>query len=166
MADNYVYSIPDRVYNDGANGDCYFKHTAQQEHKGQAMARPKITTEDFPNDWKQSIVEQYAEGASDIEVYGSYLDICHETFTRLINEDDEFSEAIKKGRRLSEAWWVKNGRTNLKDREFNYTGWYMQMKNRFGWKDKTETDITTKGESINLNAKDMEILKNAGINIE
>lgn len=100
--------------------------------------RPKITTSDFPNGWQSAIIEQYREGASDVEIYACFLGICHETFTRIIKEDDEFSETIKKGRQLSEAWWVKNGRTNLKDKEFNYTGWYMQMKNRFGWADRQD----------------------------
>lgn len=106
------------------------------------MARPKITVDDFPEGWKQSIVEQYAEGASDVEIYGLYLGICHETFTRMVDEDEAFSETIKRGRALSEAWWVKNGRTNLKDKDFSYTGWYMQMKNRFGWADKQDINNT------------------------
>lgn len=103
--------------------------------------RPKLTTADFPEDWKQRVLEDYRTGASDVEIYASYLDICHETFTRLLNEDSEFSETIKKGRKLSEAWWVANGRINLKDKDFNYTGWYMNMKNRFKWADKQDTTL-------------------------
>lgn len=106
-----------------------------QPHPG---GRPKITPADFPKDWKQRVLEEYKSGASDVEIYASYLDICHETFTRLLNEDSEFSETIKKGRKLSEAWWVANGRINLKDKDFNYTGWYMNMKNRFRWTDRQE----------------------------
>jgi hypothetical protein len=58
-----------------------------------------------------------------------------------MKENDEFSITIKKGRMLSESWWNKSGRKNLKEKDFSYTGWYMNMKNRFGWRDKQETTL-------------------------
>lgn len=104
--------------------------------------RPKLTTGSFPKQWKREILDKYKQGAADIEIYAGYLGICHETFTRLLNEDSIFSETIKNGRALSEAWWIENGRTNLKDRDFNYTGWYMNMKNRFKWADRQDINNT------------------------
>lgn len=130
------------------------------------MARPKepcdLTQEQF-----MYILSEYSEGASDEEVK-AYIWKERESFSnnlwdRWLEEEPIFWETIKKGRELSKGWWHQMGRKNLKDKDFSPTLWYMNMKNRFGWKDKSETDITSKGESINLNAKDMEILKNAGI---
>jgi hypothetical protein len=113
------------------------------------------------------ILHEYSEGASDEEIKAYIWEqrgsFSNDLWDRWLEEEPIFSETIKKGRELSKGWWHKMGRKNLKEKDFSPTLWYMNMKNRFGWKDKTETDITTKGESINLNAKDMEILKNAGI---
>jgi len=98
----------------------------------------------------KAIDELMSEGASLIEVSVA-LDIDDNTLYDWINEasprfKQEFSDAIKKGVKKSQAWWERNGRTNLKSREFSYTGWYMNMKNRFGWSDKQETrDATNDG---------------------
>ena len=110
--------------------------------------RLKITPADFPDDWEKGIIDLASEGASDVEIRG-FLGICHETWVRLINEDQLFSETVKKARDLCRIWWEKNGRLNLETKDFSATLWYMNMKNRFGWADKQEVDHTTKGEKVN-----------------
>lgn len=58
----------------------------------------------------------------------------------------ELSEALKLGMQLYQTWWTEQGRTSLRDREFNHVLWYMQMKNRFGWRDTV--DVTSQGMPI------------------
>lgn len=116
--------------------------------------RPKIKLDVLPEGWYNEVIELYSEGGADIEIKamiaGWLGTFSHDLFERWIKEEPEFSETITYGRMLSEAWWTKQGRTNLWTKEFNYVGFYMNMKNRFGWKDKQDIDHTTKGESINV----------------
>jgi hypothetical protein len=88
------------------------------------------------------ILKEMREGASLIEV-AAEIDISTETIAQWRNPEsefyiEEFSATIKKGVQLSQAWWHKMGRTNLKDKDFRDALWYMNMKNRFGWRDKHE----------------------------
>jgi hypothetical protein len=89
-----------------------------------------------------TILALMQDGASLVEVCAE-IGISRETCAQWQNPESPwynktFSDTIKRGVELSSAWWERVGRTNLKDRDFNYTGWYMNMKNRFGWKDKHE----------------------------
>jgi hypothetical protein len=91
-----------------------------------------------------TVVELMREGASLVEVYAA-LDIDDDTLYDWCNEESprfkqEFSDAVKTGRRLSHAWWERHGRQQLDNKEFNSTLWYMNMKNRHGWKDRQETE--------------------------
>lgn len=52
----------------------------------------------------------------------------------------EFSLAIKNGEFASRGWWEGEGRKNIDNKEFNSGLWYMNMKNRFGWRDKPEEE--------------------------
>lgn len=117
---------------------------------GNEGGRPKIGLEILWEGWYNDILELYSEGASDVEIRAL---IYHKTkektkasfglWERWLEEEEEFFETIKQGRMLSESWWSKTGRKNLSNKDFSYTGWYMNMKNRFGWRDKQEVDQKT-----------------------
>ena len=107
------------------------------------MARPTK----YKPEHCERIIALMKEGAS-IEEICLELDICKQTIYNWFDNHPELLDAKKKGEDFSKGWWMKQGRTNLKDKEFNYTGWYMNMKNRFGWADKQQTDVTTGGEKI------------------
>jgi hypothetical protein len=119
------------------------------------VGRPEKDLSLLWDNWYHDILELYSEGASDVEIKAM---ICQKTngkvkmsndlWDRWIQDYIEFSETIKMGKLFSESWWNKNGRKNLENKDFNYTGWYMNMKNRFGWTDKISNDITSKGEKI------------------
>jgi len=97
------------------------------------MARPTK----YKPEMCKVVIELMKEGASQEEVCG-HLDISRETFYRWKEENKEFSDTVKRGIQLSQGWWEREGRISLRDRDFSYTGWYMNMKNRFKWADKQE----------------------------
>ena len=115
------------------------------------QGRPKEDLSSLPEKWYDEVLSLYKEGASDVEIkaliYSWRGSFSNDLWDRWLKEEPIFSETIKMGRILSEAWWCKKGRTGLVNQyqgdSFNSTLWYMNMKNRFGWADKTQTDITT-----------------------
>lgn len=98
----------------------------------------------------ETVTTLMTEGASKVEVCAE-LGISYETFLQWQDPEgdyykEEFSESVKRGNKLSEAWWLKKGRVNLENTKFSATLWYMNMKNRHGWKDKT--DITSNDKPL------------------
>lgn len=88
------------------------------------------------------VLDLMRDGASLVEV-SAELGIHRDTFYKWIDDKseyyhEEFGKAVSEGKLLSQAWWERNGRINLTNKDFSYTGWYMNMKNRFGWADKQE----------------------------
>jgi hypothetical protein len=106
----------------------------KEKNKG---GRPKKTINDLPKNWKRIVENEFKEGASQKEVM-ALLGIGSQLFYDLLKRDEEFSNTIKRFLELSEAWWLREGRKNLKNKKFSPVLWYMNMKNRFGWADKQE----------------------------
>jgi len=118
--------------------------------------RPLITLKDLPEDWEKSIIELSKKGASIVEL-AVELDISRNTLKALTDRDEYFLNTIKRCKRYCEAWWLGKGRTELENKEFSYTGWYMNMKNRFGWADKKEIKEEVKKEVTNFNIDNLSL---------
>ncbi len=104
--------------------------------------RPKASPDSLPDNWREEALALYEQGASDVEIKakihkwrGSFS---NDLWDRWMLEEPSFSETIRQGRLVSNAWWESNGRLHLENPKFSYTGWYMNMKNRFSWCDKQE----------------------------
>ena len=114
---------------------------SKQQSKGKNGKHPGGRPSKYKPEMCDTVVSMMRKGASKCEVAAA-LDISGETLNQWEKSNREFSEAIKRGEQLSQAWWMTKGRMKLEEPKFNYTGWYMNMKNRFGWRDKTENNST------------------------
>jgi len=86
------------------------------------------------------ILDIMAEGGSLIAV-ACHLGITRETLDQWRKDKKKklFSDIITRGRQLSLYWWEKQG-TKLGPQAINHQLWFMNMKNRHGWKDKHEIE--------------------------
>ena len=123
--------------------------------------RPKSEFSDFEKEhpyWKNNVIQDYEMGASDVEIK-AYISRLRRSFSndlwiRWMEEEPKFSETIKNGRLQSEAWWQRNGREELRNRDFNATLWFMNMRNRFKW-----------GNGDNVDGQPLDIPKKVDVNI-
>lgn len=82
------------------------------------------------------------DGASDIEIR-CILGIGESAWGTLLEDSEEFRRAVKKAHDLCRVWWERHGRKMANGQaEGNATVWIFNMKNRFGWADKTQTEHT------------------------
>lgn len=115
------------------------------------MAHPGGRPTKYQIEMCDKVVNLMKQGYSKYEI-GLELDIDESSFYEYIKLHPEFSKAVKKGEWFSRGAWEKMGRENLKDKDFNSTLWYMNMKNRHGWSDKQDNNY-------NVNVKQEEAVK-------
>jgi orotate phosphoribosyltransferase-like protein len=113
------------------------------------IGRPTIYREEMC----EKVVELLKEGAS-IEEIGLELNVGYSTIYKWMDMYPEFGEAIKNGREYSKGWWLQQGRIALREKEFNSTLWYMNMKNRHGWADKNENTHNVSVEETTRKVRD------------
>jgi hypothetical protein len=118
------------------------------------MAHPGGRPTKYAVEMSEKIVSLMKQGLSKYEI-GLELNIGETSFYEYIKIHPEFAKAVKEGEWFSRGAWEKMGRENLQNKDFSYTGWYMNMKNRHGWKDRQENsyDVNVKQEE---SIKDLE----------
>lgn len=114
--------------------------------------KPKKTVADsFPENWQEIILELSAKGASEVEIRAELCmrggKFSKNTWTELKRREEELKEVIEQAHMLSQAWWERTGRENLKTPYYNVAMWCANMNNRFGW----QNNVNVKSKNVNLN---------------
>lgn len=100
------------------------------------MAKPAGSTD--PRGWAEQLVELYRQGCSDAEV-AAEMQITIKEYYAQIGDNATFSKLVEFGRTLSMAFWEKQARLNINNKQFNTPLWAFYMKNKYGWADKMDT---------------------------
>lgn len=101
----------------------------------------------------KKVTRLMSAGASKVEVAAA-LGVTRDTIYEWSRTNQEFSDTIKMGETLSQAWWEKKARLSLEPGKINTALWFINMKNRFGWQNSPsayssqEEDLKEKRDAI------------------
>lgn len=111
------------------------------------VGRPRTTIEDLPDNWKEIMMDCGQEGGSAVEIR-ALLGIGKSAWNTLIEDSEQFRATNSSSKTLCQVWWERNGRRLAVDGGGNASIWIFNMKNRFGWVDKKETEDKGSDELI------------------
>lgn len=77
------------------------------------------------------VLELAAEGCGKAEIAAT-LGVTAKTLSSWAKAHEEFREAMIHAKELEYAWWLAAGRKGQFMRNWNASGWALQMRNRFG----------------------------------
>ncbi len=103
------------------------------------VGRPSKYDPSMCEDAKAFMAEGYSK-----EALAGKLGIGIRTLYDWLEQNSQFSQAVEEGEAASRVWWEDRGREACADGQFNATVWSMNMKNRFGWRDKVDHEVTGK----------------------
>jgi hypothetical protein len=112
--------------------------------QGEGGGRPPKITKKFADNASEHLVGWFEQGMGIAEI-AAELDIGKDSYYKCKKVSKKFFDAEKVGLAKSEAWWCKVGRAGAVGKvEIQPATWVFNMKNRFGWKDRVETQLTGK----------------------
>lgn len=103
------------------------------------VGRPRTTTKDLPEDWKELVLDCGQAGGSAVEMR-CLLGIERSAWETLLTDSEEFRATVEAAQDLCQVWFEKRGRDMITGAQGNATVWSFNMKNRFNWSDKQEID--------------------------
>jgi hypothetical protein len=105
--------------------------------------------------WQEYIINLGRAGGTLEEVLG-YLEITKEEHAVLMKDNELYKKTIEKSSLLCQAWWVRFGRENLNDKNFNPSVFKFYMVNILGWDDKPVAEARVK-KTLKDKTKELEM---------
>ncbi len=96
----------------------------------------------------QMIIDFMKDGKS-LTAFAGEIEVNKDTIYEWEKKHPDFTDAINAARNKCAAWWEKQGRDGLfmghQQGSFSQSVWIFNMKARFGYRDKVESEVTHKG---------------------
>lgn len=138
------------------------------------MGRPTVNPEDYNMDWQDQMISAFKKGKSEVwtraNCFGNRR-ISNDLWYRWVDEHGEFSETLKYGKVVSQAWWEDKSQEHAIGEldGGNATTLIFNMTNRFreDWKQRQTVESTNK---ISLDPAELEkielYLKEHGVDVD
>lgn len=101
---------------------------------------------EYKPEYCQRVLDMGAEGMSITEMAGE-LKVTRQTLFNWTEAHAEFFDAMQQASEISQCVWERHGRmaTFSRDKDFNFQGWWINMRNRFrkDWFESSKTDNKT-----------------------
>lgn len=101
----------------------------------------------YKTEYRVKAIDFLAEGKS-VTQLSAHMGVHKSTIYQWAKDYPEFSDALTRGRELSQAYWETELVEMMRDRNVNAPLVKLYFANRFGWHDKSAHDHTTSGEKL------------------
>lgn len=142
---------PRKRHSTGAYVEEYNKANPEEAQTRSEKIKEKIkewkTRGGRPTNYKpefaEMLIEHMAKGAP-FDTFAAEVFCSLDTLYEWCKHYQEFAEAKKLGEKLSHEWWDRQGRKGLNKGPATFHGqvWNITMKNRFGYRDRQEVQLT------------------------
>lgn len=97
----------------------------------------------YKQEYCQKLIEHMREGLS-FETFGAVIGVARDRVYVWAKKHPEFAEAKKEALDLCQLFWEQLGRDGARGgiHNFNMGAWCFNMKNRFGWRDKKDVEVS------------------------
>ena len=112
---------------------------AEEAPKKRPVGRPSK----YKPEYCERVIEMASEGASMAE-YAAEFGIDRTTLFDWRDQHEEFSTALARAKILEQAWFEREARLNMRNKEFNSNLWYRSALSRFSddYAERRITEVT------------------------